>query len=277
MAVKRYFSLLVTALFVAAELTAGDSGKLRAMNEDIKSSKISFYGGGAAGFLIHSSFGNFVDSYNLYNGSSGVNILEDELKNFGTAYGYRYGIRMVLPVGIGFSFNYERMYSHTSVGIKTNYRRHFKHITNTPTLGFVFQKENLRFQYNIGFCTPIIECSYEYPDGTISTGKERLLNGIYKGFSACMNFELAFRKSLGNHLHAEAGAQLTLFGMGTYTESNWERSLVYASNYGFIYPTALPTDYASYASVPWDQYNEENVVKANAIMPGLFIQLVYTR
>lgn len=268
---------LFAVLLLSLTVHASKPKKFFPGGDDLKASKLSFYGGGAASMMIHSSFGDFVKSYNAYNGSSGVNILEEDLKNFRFAYGYRYGVRLVLPMGIGFSFNYERLYSHTSVGIKTDNRRHFRHITNTPTMGFIFDKSKFRFQYNIGFCLPIIESSYEYPDGTISTGKERLLNGIYKGFSACMNFELAYKKPLGDHLQFEAGAQLTMFGMGEYTESNWERSIVYVSNYGYVYPTALPTDYASYSSTSWDQYNEENIVKANAIMPGVFIQLVYTR
>ncbi|MCK6638884.1 MAG: hypothetical protein L6Q81_02275 [Bacteroidia bacterium] len=269
--------ILFAVLLLSITVHAIKPKRFLAGGDDIKASKLSIYGGGATSLMIHGSFGDFVDSYNSYNGSSGVNILEEDLKNFRFAYGYRYGVRLILPMGVGFSFNYERLYSHTSVGIKTDNRRHFRHITNTPTMGFILDKPKFRFQYNIGFCLPIIESYYEYPDGTISTGKERLLNGVYKGVSACMNFEIAYKKTLSDHLQLEAGAQLNMFAMGEYIESNWERSLVYVSNYGFVYPTALPTDYAAYSSTSWDKYNEENTVKAKAIMPGVFIQLVYTR
>jgi hypothetical protein len=236
----------------------------------------SFYAGGTTSLMIHRSFGKFVDSYNDYNGKSGIDILEDDLKNFRLAYGYRMGARAMLPMGIGFAVNYEQLFSHTSVGIKTGYKRHFRHITRTPTLGFVFEKEKLRMQFNIGFCFPVIESSYEYPDGTISTGKERNLNGIYQGFSACGNIEVAYKIGLGTHLSLEAGAQLTMYSMGYYEEGNWDRSNYYISNYGFVYPLRLPTDYASYASTSWDRYDDSKAVKSSAIMPGLFVQLAYT-
>lgn len=248
---------------------------LRPAGGDVESG-FTFYFGGAAAFLLHPSFGEFTDGYNSYYGASGLNILDKELKNFGGAYGYRFGMQYHSKMKIGFSVNYEQLVSRTSADITGGGKQHFTHVVRSSSLGVSTLLNHFRFDFKLGIAAPVIESSYEYADGTISFGREQLLNGIYTGFSFYLGGEFAARFILTPRIALEGGVAISGNFMGYYEESNWRKGEVYVQNYGFVYPNRLPTDFDSYTTVSWDNYDDKKAVKSTAVYPNLFLNLCIT-
>lgn len=264
-----------TILCCLALITYQQLAAKQTLSDDDGTPRLSVYGGAAGGLLLHPSFGEFVDSYNSYYGSSGLNILDGKLKNFKTQYGYRFGATYYLPMGVGLGMSYEQQYSHQSVGLTNGNKRHFTHISRNSCFNFSFLKNHVRFDFRIGIAFPVVESAYEYADGTISTGRDKNFNGIYAGVSFFTGADLALTFNVTSRISIDLGVTISGMGLGEYSDENWVKGEARIGATGPTYLYVIPTDVASASTVSYMEYDSDKSVKAAAFTPGIFLNMQY--
>ena len=227
------------------------------------------YGGPLYGNYSNKYFNQFVDSYNNYSSGSG---LTRSLSPWGSAIGYDVGASFYLIKNLGFSFGFTG-FSATSVAeFNDGSKRHFKNSVFSPLIfGIPMRIWRFNIHPKMGFAKCLLESYYEYPDGTISYGKDKLLNGVYTTFDFCGEITLSFDILDLDHLKLEAG--VSAFGMPgkveTYQDWDWGRSLDVNG-----YPDGLPLDYAAWNSDPFS-YDVTAYVHPRAKFYYAFVNLRY--
>lgn len=217
----------------------------------------NIYGGALGGFVRVKDFKQFAESYNAFYGPGGQNILEGELGTFKLGTGYEIGASLRFGYLL-ISYSFVQLESHVEVGIQGGNKRHFTHVLQIPAnIGFGYAGRYFYCQFKSGFATPVIECGYEYTDGTISYGRERALNGIYRGTCFSYGLDMEGRLPIGKFFALRAGVSFMAFSTGNYRD--------YHSNKSFMgYPDQLPIDYGTWQANPAG-YDSNNYVRARGI------------
>ena len=220
--------------------------------------QLIIYGGPLYGFYGNKSFNQFATSYNTYLTTNNVGISK-ELKPFNTARGYNFGVGAFITEGLGFSFGFVHFASSTKAEFTDGSSRHFTNTINTPlTFGMMFKGGPVTFHPKFGFAKALIESYYEYPDGTISYGKDKILNGVFTTWDFFGELNLSIDLISTDFLLVDIGA--SAYGMpskrNTYTDWNWGKSL----NYTGTYPTGLPIDYVEWSNAGLGNYDVEKYV-----------------
>lgn len=216
------------------------------------------FGGVVAGRVNLKSFDAFVSSYNEANNVQ----LDDELGDLGLSTGWQAGFAIHLTRSIGLSLSYMKQNAACSAALDDGSMRHFKHTFYTPlNLGVPITVGVVEIQPRLGFSQAHFQSWTEYEDGTISFGKERLLNGNYRTYGLFGGIDLAVRIPLGRIFRLAVGGSFQGVSGADYTDPNWARSLDVQT----FHPDYLPTDYALWldlaAQNDLPSYDVEDAVK----------------
>lgn len=234
---------------------------------------LDVYGGFNFGTFRNKSFNTFVDSYNSYNSSFGT--VEKELKPFHTCRGLNFDVA-VYPfndMGIGFSYNIMRLRAHTSAELSTG-TRHVEQLVRCPlNFGFPIKLGPIVIHPKMGVTNSDFLVYYEYKDGSMSYGGEKLLNGKYSGFGFIGELSLEIDVApLDWPVAISVGGSWTgCKAISENTEWNWARS--FTPTY---YPSGLPLDYAQWqtttAAINYTDY-DAGYANGNFMSFYLFINL----
>lgn len=239
------WSLLIASLILAARGLAQEGS-------------FELFGGAVAGRVNLKSFDAFVTSYNEANRSQ----LDDELDDLGLSTGWQAGVAVHLTDAIGLSFSFMKQNATCSAALDDGTLRHFKHTFYTPlNLGIPITVGVVEIQPRLGFSQAHFRSWTEYEDGTISFGKERLLNGNYRTYGLFGGIDLAVRIPLGKVFRLAVGGSFQGVSGSDYTDPNWARALDVQT----FHPDYLPTDYALWldlaAQNELPSYDVEEAVK----------------
>lgn len=272
---KPVHRILVLSAFLlgSSQVSAAYPGlHYRSSSSEFSSYGVYFYGGYGFGMTRLGSFKDFADSYNSYYGTSGQDILDSELKPFRTCSGYMFGG----GIRIGpmcFSMSYVQMKSVTEVDIKGGNKRVFTYGMRIPArIGIGFCIPYVIAEFTTGFGTPYLMAGYQYTDGTISYGRERSLNGIYKTVGFTFGANVAGKFPIAKIFALTAGFAVDgLWGFG-FEDVNWNKIFHYSGSYSQYFPT----DIEEWNTNP-GSYPRENAAQANGfslyIWGGLTIQI----
>ncbi|HEY6162988.1 MAG TPA: hypothetical protein VI112_17285 [Bacteroidia bacterium] len=227
------------------------------------------YGGPLYGNYSNKYFNQFAESYNNYNAGSGV---KTPLKPWGSALGYDIGAAFYLVKGVGFSLGFLGYSAHSVAEFNDGGKRHFKNSVFSPFIfGIPIHFWRISIHPKMGLANCVIDSYYEYPDGTISYGKDKLLNGVYKTFDFCGEITFSVDVITLEHLKLEVG--VSAFGMPgkveTYDDGDWGRNLDING-----YPEGLPLDYGAWNSDPFS-YDVTAYVHPRSKIYYAFVNLRY--
>lgn len=224
-----------------------------------------FYGGYNSSFSKHATFDQFRTTYSTYNGL-GSNQLE-ELKGWGfhpggfTIGGHARG------KFFGADINYTKVKNRTIAEFANGEKRHFDLKQSWICTGFEVGPSAERFYFTIeggiGFGRALINCYYEYNDGTLSYGQETLLSGTYSSISISPYYGV--RSGIGVTKQLMLVLQATHFGSGFDNNRTVMDDIADAGQLSpTSYPSGLPLDYGAYvnSSSNYD-YGTDNYVKAD--------------
>jgi hypothetical protein len=222
------------------------------------------YAGYNASVSKHATFDQFCTTYSAYN-QPGRNIKE-EMKPWGFAMGG-------MTIGVqarskffGADINYTSVKNSTVAEFINGEKRHFDLKQSWVCTGFSLGPNSKHFfliaEGGIGFGDALINCYYEYNDGTKSYGQETLLSSEYHSISIAPYY--------GGKLGITVG-KFTVFGQATHFGSGFDNNrtvmddIADAGSLGpSEYPGGLPLDYGAYVNSTSNyDYGTENYVKAD--------------
>lgn len=203
---------------------------------------VELYGGLHYGTFSNKSFTEFKNSYNAYYSTRGI---VKELNTFKTGQGYQFGAIVNISPELGFSysiFNYTgKSFAQFDIG-----KRHFDQKVIAPILiGFHIGGSKISFVTKLGIANTAITSYYEYEDGTISYGKDKTLNGIYKSWGFMTEFYFEYRVLQIDKLRTVlmvGGGFSKQYKFGFAQDWNDPRRFDIADDY----PDGLPLDYEQY-------------------------------
>jgi hypothetical protein len=192
----------------------------------------SIYNFGNAG--LRESMSSF-KQYNLDHGEPNITITGVKIAH-DNSYGINYNN---YTEGMGTVISGLHHYRFTnSITAQYGYgSRHFNTITKGATLYIGMRlKHGMSYKLGMGFGNSVLESYYQYPNGTISFGKERTLNGVY-GVTYCANgnFEIAKQIVLLNHIGLEANLVFMTNGFTTeYYDPSYAKGINVDPSYSWI-------------------------------------------
>jgi hypothetical protein len=224
------------------------------------------YAGYNFGTFKNKSFNTFADSYNAYFAGQQTK----ELSKFSTGSGYNFGFGLFITKNFGFSMNILRYTGHASSELETG-KRHFKNRIKSAMFGFPVRFSRLTIHPKLGIANSDILAYFEYKDGTISRGGDKLINGMYMafGFSGEIAVEINILKLKYLSLDI-CGAVGGVTGSGEGTEWSWGRKFTVLTA---MYADGLPLDFAAWSesanNMSFDyngKYVENNAKYINAFI-----------
>lgn len=234
-----------------------------------------FYGGPSFGTFKSKSFNTFASSYNTANTSSG---LTKEMKPLRFGSGYQFGAAIWLRGEVGLSTDVHHVSARTSAEFADGTKRLIHYYETVPVdFGVVFGKiDHFKFRLHAGLANEGIESGTEYPDGTVSYGKDRALNGVMRAFGFYGGLDFSAKIRLTDFAALELG--LSFDGVAgkneLFNDWNWGKSLDLS-----MPPTGLPLDvnafFADRAAGTID-YPIDGYVNASNHMFQVFANLNFT-
>lgn len=232
---------------------------------------LALWGGGVIGGINLPTFDAFRGSYDTENAGQ----LSSGLSGFGTTLGWQAGATVMISPHVGVSLGYMENTATASATLTDGSSRHFRHKLYTPVNGgFPILAGPLEIQPRLGFCQADMSSWTEYPDGTVSYGNERLLNGQYRTYGLFAGLDLAARIKLGEKLHLAVGASWCGVSGSEYSEHNTARGVDTEP----FYPYYIPTDYGLWLDLndanDLTSYDTDAYVKLKGSWYQAFVNLI---
>lgn len=223
-----------------------------------------FYAGYNVSSSKHKTFESFRTSYNLANKGS----MSKELQPWGLGIGGKTLGGFIRIKYFGGEINYTTVRNNNVAEFINGEKRHFdmkqSWVCSGIWLGPDFGKFYLMADIGFGGGKALINCYYEYNDGTKSYGQETLLSGQYTSISLAGYYGVRAGFTLG-HPRLMLTMQAIRFGSGF---DNNRTSLGDIADAGSLspteYPSGLPLDYVAYLNRTSNyDYGSDNYVKAD--------------
>lgn len=211
-------------------------------------SQMGFEVGFRSGKVSSKSLDEFTNTFNAYHQS----IITEPLDDLGMTYGW--GAGMDYEVGGFFgALRFSDVKANTQVTYNSGGIRHFdlSQFMSTVTCGFGKNLEEFAFHLGVGMAVgkDVITSYYEYADGTMSIGKDKILNGVYEGlhFSYVADLTAAVGLGGGFMIYAHLDYLFGSFAKLDFTmdEWHWDKSL----DAYYHTPEGLPLDYAEWMAL----------------------------
>ncbi len=234
--------------------------------------KIGFYLGASAYNFNNKMLRKSINSYIDYYSSNNPGL---KVKGLKTGTEKCWSLFMTTSKGLIFELNHAYFQSDAQIEFSDG-TRSFKSIFKGSTF-FVGKKYKKNIFWKVGFGNrrSVLECSYVYPDGTRSFGKEKALNGVYEAPLNSWNwaFELGKQFIIQKHLVIETSIGFSHWGRTmAYRDPSYARTMNQSVNY-----EEIPTDYnAFYKAVSnYDVYPDKDFVRPKSYNAYINLKVGY--
>lgn len=236
---------------------------------------VEFYTGASGLYFRNNSLKTALNSYQDYWKNHGEPNCTIKTSNYNKEL--LYGINLLIDNGgvdyyiLGFQHSYIKkdQIANLSFG-----KRHFKTTQYGNTYYFGIKKPNgISYKFGLGIMNCVLENSFEYPNGIISLGNEKLNNGVYAStINMNLNLELTKQKVFFGHLGVEGGVVVYGNVGGEYRD----KSRAKFENFGLSMYRIIPQDYeaAQNAYQTGDLYYGKTA-NASSLSFGLILKAVY--
>lgn len=231
---------------------------------------VNLWGGGLAGGISLPSFGEFRTSFDRVNAGFATGKFED----LSMTRGWQVGLSVMLNEHLGVSLSYMTHRSSTTVSFTDGSSRTMQHDLYTPLTGGIHIIAGpVVIHPRFGYCTAQMRSWTEYPDGTVSYGNERLLNGMFRTYGLFAGSDLGLRIKFSEAFGMVIGGGWYAVSGSDYDEPNTARIMDTEP----VYPISIPTQWDRWLELrdanDLTSYDVNDVVKLKGSWYHLYVNL----